>query len=270
LKVELVASRQVQIHHVDEAGAQVTLNGRLPVRPRLLIVGGDLPEPQKRMLGIPDAWEPDVLHRYTYLKLKGTRWLEPASASASAKPVITMSLDLRGQLFWAWLLPGPGEIQIAVAQPASSVAQFPPHVLLGHWMDVLSAHKVLKPMHKPYDLQAAESVELPLAGALSQEGVANRTLLIGPAAGFYTACAEDVYPNTWSAVFAADVARKAIREKHVQDALGAYRQKWGSTLGDYLRGPQQNLRFLLPLVYRNPVMTARLTEAILSGVSVVR
>ena len=43
-----------------------------------------------------------------------------------------------------------------------------------------------------------------------------------------------------------------------------------TTLGDYLRGPQQNLRFLLPLVYRNPVMTARLTESILQGKSVVR
>jgi len=56
----------------------------------------------------------------------------------------------------------------------------------------------------------------------------------------------------------------------VQDSIQVYRQKWGTTLGDYLRGPQQNLRFLLPLVYRNPVMTSRLAEAILSGKSVVR
>jgi hypothetical protein len=41
-------------------------------------------------------------------------------------------------------------------------------------------------------------------------------------------------------------------------------------LGDYLRGPQQNLRFLLPMVYRNQKMTTRLTEAILTGKSVVR
>jgi flavin-dependent dehydrogenase len=270
LKVELVASKQVQIQHVDEGGAQVSLNGKQPVRPRLLIVGGELPEPQKRMLGIPDSWESGVLHRYTYLKLKGTKCLEPGSSTASAKPVIPMSLDLSGQLFWAWLLPGPSELQIAVEQPVATVSEHPSKELLQHWIDVLIAHKVLKPAVKQFDLSLAESIDLPLAGALSQEGVANRTLLIGPAAGFYTACAEDIYPNTWSAVFAADVARKAIRERHVQDALGAYREKWGSTLGDYLRGPQQNLRFLLPLVYRNPVMTARLTEAILSGVSVVR
>ena len=94
--------------------------------------------------------------------------------------------------------------------------------------------------------------------------------MIGPAGGFYTACAEDIYPACWSATFAADIARRAVKEKHLQDALGAYRHKWGATLGDYLRGPQQNLRFLLPLVYRNKVMTARLAEAILYGKSVVR
>ena len=48
------------------------------------------------------------------------------------------------------------------------------------------------------------------------------------------------------------------------------RLAWRTTLGDYLRGPQQNLRFLLPLVYRNQVMTARLSESILMGKSVVR
>ena len=97
-----------------------------------------------------------------------------------------------------------------------------------------------------------------------------RTLLFGPAGGFYTACLEDVYPNCWSATFAVDAVRKALKEPHLQDALQPYRQKWGTTLGEYLRGPQQNLRFLLPLVYRNPVMTARMGESILQGKSVVR
>jgi len=135
---------------------------------------------------------------------------------------------------------------------------------------VLRAHGMLKENLSDVDFTKAESVDLPFAGALAQEGVANRTLLIGPAGGFYTACGEDIYPNCWSAIFAADVAKKAVKERHLQDALRAYREKWGSTLGDYLRGPQQNLRFLLPLVYRNPVMTTRLSEAILTGASVVR
>ena len=64
--------------------------------------------------------------------------------------------------------------------------------------------------------------------------------------------------------------KKALKEPHLQDALQPYRHHWRTTLGDYLRGPQQNFRFLLPLVYRNQVMTTRLTEAILLGKSVVR
>ena len=64
--------------------------------------------------------------------------------------------------------------------------------------------------------------------------------------------------------------RKALAERHLQDALRPYREQWGTTLGEYLRGPQQNLKFLLPLVYRNPVMTSRLAESILLGKSVVR
>ena len=110
----------------------------------------------------------------------------------------------------------------------------------------------------------------PLAGALAHEGLANRTVLVGPAGGFFSASGEDIYPNVWSAVFAADAIKKAWKEPHLQDALGPYRQKWRTTLGDYLRGPQQNLRFLLPLVYRNQVMTTRLTEAILLGRGMVR
>ena len=59
-------------------------------------------------------------------------------------------------------------------------------------------------------------------------------------------------------------------EPHLQDALQPYRQKWGTTLGEYLRGPQQNLRFLMTLIYRNKQMSARIAEAILAGKSVIR
>jgi len=94
--------------------------------------------------------------------------------------------------------------------------------------------------------------------------------MIGPAGGFFSSSGEDVYPGCWSAKFAADAMKKALMEPHLQDALGVYRSKWRTTLGDYLRGPQQNLQFLLPLVYRNPVMTERMAEAILLGKNVVR
>jgi flavin-dependent dehydrogenase len=262
-KVAMHDGGDIQIDALDEAGAHVRL-GDKAIHPKLILLGGDLPEPQLKLLGAAESWEEGVLHRYTYLMLNGAKWVDE-----NPRPMMPMSLDLKGQLCWGWLLRGTDSVQVCVEQPLEAAAQISPAQLLDHWIDVLVRHGELKTPNQP-DVTQAVSIDLPLSGALNQEGVANRTLLVGPAGGFYTACAEDIYPNCWSAIFAADVARKALKERHVQDSIQVYRQKWGTTLGDYLRGPQQNLRFLLPLVYRNPVMTSRLAEAILSGKSVVR
>ncbi len=150
-----------------------------------------------------------------------------------------------------------------------TVGRVKPAELLGHWAELLRKAGTLNGKGE-LPLDDAESMDVPFAGALMHEGVGNRTLLVGPAGGFYSACCEDIYPNCWSATHAADALKKALKEPHLQDALQSYRHRWRTTLGDYLRGPQQNFRFLLPLVYRNQVMTTRLTEAILLGKSVVR
>lgn len=256
--------RELQIRNIDESCVEVALDHTI-VRPKALIVAGELPAAARRMIGLPESWDGEVPHRYTYLKLEGTKWHD-----AGAKPLIPMSLDLKGTLNWGWLLPGVDHVQIAVDQPLTSVPSISSRQLLQHWVRVLRSHGQLQVGDEDLHWERAISIDLPLAGALSQEGVANRALLIGPAGGFFTACAEEVYPACWSAVHAVAVIIKALKEPHLQDALQPYRQQWGATLGDYLRGPQQNLRFLLPLVYRNSIMTARLTEAILTGKSVVR
>jgi len=258
----------LEIHGLDETGVDVTV-GRLRCRPKLILLAGALPLAQRRILGIPEEWDAEVLHRYAFLKLKGPKWLE-----RDPRPLMPMSLDLNGSLSWAWLLPGDGCVQLAVEEPLEKggvkADRAGPARHLRRWLDVLIAHKIMKAGGSEPDLEAAISLDLPLAGALSQDGVANRTLLFGPAGGFYSACAEDIYPCCWSALFAVESARKALKETFLQDALQQYRNRWGATLGDYLRGPQQNLRFLLPMVYRNRTMTERLAQAILSGESVVR
>jgi flavin-dependent dehydrogenase len=180
-----------------------------------------------------------------------------------------MSLNLRDLLYCAWLLPGDRCVQLAVEQPVETVNRVKPRELIAHWAEVLRAHGILLSKSE-LPLDQMQSIDVPFGGALVHEGVANRTLLIGPAGGFFSATSEDMYPNCWSAGFAADAVKKALKEVHVQDALQIYRHKWRTTLGDYLRGPQQNLRFLLPLVYRNQVMTTRLAESILTGKHVVR
>jgi hypothetical protein len=261
--VETVNPKVVQVHSVDELGLEITL-GKGRVHPKALVLAGRLPEAQEKLLGLPDSWGQDVVHRYTFVNFKGSK-----QAELGSKPLLPMSLDLGGQLTWAWLLPHGPCIQLAVEQPVETLGRMSPTSLVEHWEKVLKRHGVLK-ADAQVPINRAESLDLPFAGALAHEGLANRTLLVGPAGGFYSACGEDIYPNVWSALFAADALKKALKEPHLQDALAPYRQNWRTTLGDYLRGPQQNLRFLLPLVYRNQVMTTRLSEAILLGKGMLR
>jgi hypothetical protein len=261
--VETINPKVVQVHSLDEKGLEVTL-GKGRVNPKALVLAGRLPEAQEKMLGLPEAWGADVVHRYTFVNFKGSKQVE-----LGGKPLMPMSLDLGGRLMWAWLIPHGPCIQLAVEQPVESLGKVSPAALLEQWETVLKRHGVLKP-DTNVPIHRAESIDLPFAGALAHEGLANRTLLVGPAGGFYSACGEDIYPNVWSALFASDALQNALKELHLQDALAPYRQNWRTTLGDYLRGPQQNLRFLLPLVYRNQVMTTRLSEAILLGKGMLR
>jgi hypothetical protein len=261
--VEMVSPKLVEIQRLDESGIDVRL-GKAHIRPRMMVLGGMPNEAEAKMLGLPESWGPEVVHRYTFLKLPGTKWCDVGS-----RPVIPMSLNLRDMLCWAWLLPAEKCTQLVVEQPVETLEKARPADLMAQWVNVLRTHQILV-SKSDVPLDQAQSIDLPLGGALAHEGVANRTLLIGPAGGFFSATSEDIYPNCWSALFAADAVKKALKEPHLQDALQPYRHKWRTTLGDYLRGPQQNLRFLLPLVYRNQVMTSRLTESILLGKSVVR
>jgi flavin-dependent dehydrogenase len=261
--VELVKPAALHIRRVDETGVDVSL-GKVDIHPRALVIGGTLPAEQQKLLGIPDSWGGDVVHRYAYLKV-------PAAKGPSLGPraMVPMSLNLGETLAWAWLLPGKASMQLAIEVPVEKLAECKPMAQLALWVEVLTRHGILQ-WKGDIPAAAVRQMDIPLAGALAHEGVANRTLLIGPAGGFYAATGEDIYPNCWSALFAAETLTKALTERHLQDALGPYRTLWRTTLGEHLRGPQQNLRFLLPLVYRNPVMTTRLCEAILLGKSVVR
>src|SRR4051812_11139252 len=115
LKVEVIESKTLEISGADEGGVDVTLNGS-QMRPKMLIVGGELPPAQRKVLGLPEHWDAGVLRRYTFVRLKGAKWMDP-----SQKQTIPMSLDLDGQLHWAWLLPGHEQVQIAVEQPVESI-----------------------------------------------------------------------------------------------------------------------------------------------------
>jgi len=260
--VKMVAPGEVQILNLDETGVDAML-GKQPVRAKALVLSDRVDPAQAKLLGLPESWDHDIPHRYTLAKVKAKVVVEKDS-----RPLLPMSLNLGSALCWGWLLRHKTTTQICVCQPRGG--NHDSQQLLQMWIAMLRQAGTLAGCDNDWPLETPIQFTLPLAGALAHEGVANRTLLVGPAGGFYSTSAEDIYPNCWSAVFAAEVMKKALHETHLQDALNVYRHKWRTTLGDYLRGPQQNLRYLLPLVFRNQVMADRMAESILHGKSMVR
>ena len=245
--------------HIDDRGVHVRI-GQERFVPAVLAVADPLPDEAGQLLDAPRFPGRGSSIQAT-ARLRGGSLF----GSAADPQVLDLTLDLGHQLNWGWLLRRGVEAQLCVQCPPEGDVP----ALMDEWTGMLKRHGVLTTEAEP-DLSKLKVYDLPLGGALMRDVVARRTLLLGPAGGFYSASGEDVYPGCWSALFAAEVGARAVKAQHPQDALAAYRGRWGSTLGDYLRGPQQNLRFLLPLVYKNPVMTQRLAEAILLGQSLVK
>ncbi len=254
-----ILSGALDVEGVDETGVSLSAAGR-SMKPRVLAIGDPLPDETAALLGAPRFPGREASMQAT-ARLDGASVFGPAADEQG----IAVTLDLAGKLQWGWMLRRGDEAELCVQCPVGCDRR----KALAEWLELLRRHEIIA---GDVELEAGsiQAFDLPLAGALVRDVVARRTLLMGPAGGFYSASGEDVYPGCWSAKFAADVAAKAVRAEHPQDALGAYRGKWGSTLGEYLRGPQQNLRFLLPLVYKNPVMTDRLASAIFLGESLVK
>src|SRR4051812_37679815 len=79
--VELVMPKTLDVLRVVDGGVEVAM-GKSTIRPTVLVLGGPLPDSQEKLLGLPDAWGQDVVHRYTFVKFKGGRQVE-----LGAKPV---------------------------------------------------------------------------------------------------------------------------------------------------------------------------------------
>jgi hypothetical protein len=135
--VEFLTPKHVQVNRINEKGLEITL-GKAHVFPRVLVLGGPLPEDQQKTLGLPEGWGADVVHRFTFVRWKGAKHLD-----LGGKPIVPMSLDLMNKLCWGWLLPCGQSVQIAVEQPIETVGQINPADLLKHWVTVLKRHNVL-------------------------------------------------------------------------------------------------------------------------------
>ena len=114
---------------------------------------------------------------------------------------------------------------------------------------------------------AAKPVASPAGAALDMDShVAKHTLLIGEAGGFVAAASnEGIYPAMWSAQIAAEVAVSSLTEVHSQDELMKFDSVWRIQMADYIRSPQTDTQFLLPLVFSNQPMADRFAAAFFCG-----
>lgn len=96
--------------------------------------------------------------------------------------------------------------------------------------------------------------------------VGKHALVIGEAGGFVAGMSnEGVYPAMWSAKIAAEVMDEALSAESSQDHLMQFDTRWRTVMADYLRSPQTELQFLLPLIFSKEPMAVRMANAFFLG-----
>ena len=96
--------------------------------------------------------------------------------------------------------------------------------------------------------------------------VGKHCLRIGDAGGFISAAShEGIYPAMWSAQLASAVLSQALGSRHPQDALHKFDSQWRMTMAEYLRLPNADTQFLLPLIFTNQQMADRMAAACWRG-----
>ncbi|MBI4582221.1 MAG: hypothetical protein HY718_21175, partial [Planctomycetes bacterium] len=76
---------------------------------------------------------------------------------------------------------------------------------------------------------------------------------------------EGLYPAVWSARLAVDGIVAAMAGPHPQDQLRQFSTTWRSTMAEYLRPPNTDVHFLLPLILSNRQMASRMADAFWLG-----
>lgn len=110
----------------------------------------------------------------------------------------------------------------------------------------------------------------PAGAALEMDShVAKHALVVGHAGGFVSATSDEgIYPAMWSSELAVEVLNEALDSKHSQDILMQFDAKWRMAMADYLRAPNTDIQFLLPLIFSNQPMADRMAAAFFNGESI--
>ncbi len=253
--------------HVAEDCAQVQLKNGEAMDGQILIVAGSPNEESMRQLGLT---QPAPSAGVWAAQVQG----DSSAGRGSRSVIIVLGLNGRwhgsgghasrtGVRGFGYAMRSSNRIAIGIAWPGGS-KQVPDQ--LDRLIAAL-AEKGLVPEQLRGAAGSAVMEHIPAGAALEMEAhVAKRCLLIGCAGGFATAISgETLYPGMWSAQVAAQVVDEALASDNPQDQLGQFEALWRTTMGEYLRMPNTDIQFLLPLVFANQQMADKMAAAFFAG-----
>jgi len=184
---------------------------------------------------------------------------KPKSAQTELDMAIVLGLiEARG---FGYVLQQPDHLLIGVAGPATA-GEICEHFEL--FVSDAEEAGLVPPGVRPTQPVVAPS---PAGAAVEMEThVGKRSLLVGSAGGFVSAISDEgIYPGMWSAAIAVDVLVDALGSETGQDVLAEYDTRWRVAMADYLRMPNTDLHFLLPLIFSNQQMADRMASAFFTG-----
>ena len=184
-------------------------------------------------------------------------------AGAGEGPPITLILGVESARAFGYVLRSGAGAGVGLAGIAEQATLAP---LLERMLTRLRDAGLLngRPAVDPDTLDTWRS---PAGAALEYDGhVAKRALLIGNAGGFVASVShEAIWPAMWSAKIATAVLRRALTADNAQDELIRFDAQWRTTLADYLRMPNTDMQFLMPLIFSNQQIADRMATAFLTG-----
>ncbi len=187
-----------------------------------------------------------------------------SARAATPDASLSLLLGTRGAMGFGYVLRFGPHVQIGLSEDA------PPHELRARFAALARSwhdRDLLTPLAAPPGDGAATVRPIPRGHALERHAhVAKRTLVIGDAGGFVAALQQDgLYPAVWSARLAVDVLVGARQERVPQERLRAFDALWRAAMSDYLRPPDTEMPFLLPLIFSNPSLAARFARSFAAG-----
>ncbi len=239
---------------LEEGGVAIDAGNGEKLRARLLVLAAGRGTPLLERVGL--SIEADA----------GGAWaaqVETTECPPQTAPSVSIVLGIDPSGGFGMIVASEGYASVGLQSPGEKRDVIPNLVTL--------CRRVVEAKLLDIDLSRAAAAApvtiTPTAVALSMDThVAKRTLVIGDAGGFVAAASgEGIYPAMWSARIACNVLLKALDASSPQDALMEFDTAWRMQMADYLRAPNTDTQYILPLIFTNQPMADRMGAAFFAG-----